>query len=138
MVDMVWPDRPDVRFSFTVFGNGLRPDPPLLTRMNNSNLIPKFGVLRSGPRTVDGNTGEEHLERVIEKNGTISHLFQWEAQGLPQRFDRPQLVLVMTTGNGADGPEYSSLSDKDALKLWDAVLNSLRWRPTIPPTQPAP
>jgi hypothetical protein len=137
-VGVVWPDRPDVRFSFTVFGNGPRPDPPFLTRVKHAGATPLFGVLRSGPRDVDGNAGEEHLERVTEENGTISHLFHWEAQGLPCRFDRPQLILVMTTGNGQDGPVYASLSDKDALNLWDAVLTSLRWRPTVPATQPKP
>lgn len=137
MVKVVWPDRPDVRFRFVVFGNGPFPDPPLLTRLRRAKAIPNSGVLRSQPKTVDGNVGEEHLERVTEDNGTVSHLFIWEAQGLPNRFDRPQLRLTMTTGNGKDAPQYSSLSDEDALKLWDAVLDSLRWRPTVPPTQPA-
>jgi len=105
-----WPDRPDVHFHFTIFGNGPKPDPPLLTRLKEHNAIPVFGVLRSGPRTIDENAGEEHLERVTGNNGTVSHLFKWEAQGLPRRFDRPQLVLRMTTGNAQGAPIHSSFS----------------------------
>jgi len=41
----------------------------------------------------------------------------------------------MSTGKAKDAPINSTLSDEDALKLWDAVLESLHWRPTVPPTQ---
>jgi hypothetical protein len=135
---ILWPDRPDVRFEFLVSDNGDRPDPPLLTRLKRANAIPLLGVLRSRARVVGGIPGEEHLERVTESNGTVSHLFIWEAQGLPNRFDHPQIRLDMSTGHGKDAPIHSTLSDEDALKLWDAVLDSLHWRPTEPPTQAGP
>ena len=127
----IWLDRPDVHFRFTTFGNGETTDPPLLERLKNVN--PYFGaqVLRSGRRDLtSGEMGEEHLERVTEENGTEGHLFIWEAQGLPNDgYEHPQLRLDMTTGNGKHGPENSSLSDEDALKLWDAILDSIRLRP---------
>jgi hypothetical protein len=135
---VLWPDRPDVRFHVTTFPNGHHPDPPLLTRLQRANAITRSGVLRSGPRTIAGNAGEEHLERVRERNGTTGHLFIWEAQGLPFRYDRPQLRLSMMTGLGKGAPQNSSLSDDDALKLWDAVLASWRWRPTVPETHAEP
>jgi hypothetical protein len=34
----------------------------------------------------------------------------------------------MSTGNGRHGHENSSLSDEDALKLWGAMVNSIRLR----------
>ena len=138
MASVFWPERPDVRFHFTVYGNSFHPDPPLLARLKAADAIPKTGVLRSRARTIGENQGEEHLEVVVEKNGTVGHLFHWEAQGLPNRFDYPQLVVTMSTGRGKNGPVNASLSDEDALKLWDAILDSLRWRPTIPPTGPNP
>ena len=138
MATALWPDRPDVSFGLTVSANGKRPDPPLLTRLKSADAIPPTGVLRSRGRVVNEMPGEEHLERVKENNGTASHLFIWETQGLPSRFDHPQIRLSLTTGDGKDRPVNSSLSDEDALKLWDAVLESLRWRPTVPPTKPGP
>jgi len=129
----IWLDRPDVHFRFTTFGNGETTDPPLLERLKNVN--PYFGaqVLRSGRRDLpNGEVGEEHLERVTEDNGTEGHLFIWEAQGLPNDgYEHPQLRLDMSTGNGKHGPENSSLSDEDALKLWDAIVNSIRLRPVM-------
>jgi hypothetical protein len=129
----IWLDRPDVHFRFTTFGNGPETDPPLLDRLKKVN--PYFGaqVLRSGRRDLtNGEMGEEHLERVTEENGTQGHLFIWEAQGLPNdQYEHPQMRLDMSTGNGKHGPENSSLSDEDALKLWDTILNSIRLRPVV-------
>ena len=75
---------------------------------------------------------------MTENNGSVSHLFIWEAQGLPNRYDHPRIRLDMSTGHGKDWPIHSTLSDEDALKLWDTVLESLHWRPTVPPTQAGP
>jgi hypothetical protein len=133
-----WPERPDVRFEFLVADNGARPDPPLLTKLKDSEPTPLVGVLRSRARVVADIPGEEELERITEHNGAVGHLFIWEAQGLPNRFDHPHIRLEMSTGEAKDAPIYSTLSDEDALKLWDAVLESLHWRPTVPPTQAGP
>jgi hypothetical protein len=132
----IWLDRPDVRFSFTTFGNGETPDPPLLQRLQSATHFFGTKVLRSGRRDLaSGEWGEEHLERVKEDNGTYGHLFIWEAPGQPNDdYLHPQIRLDMSTGNGKHGPENSSLSDADALKLWDAILNSIRLRPVTKPS----
>jgi hypothetical protein len=84
----------------------------------------------------NGEWGEEHLERVKEGNGTHGHLFVWETQGRANfQYEYPQIRLDMTTGNGKKGPENSSLSDEDALKLWDAIVDSIRWRPVAKPAK---
>lgn len=136
MVTGVWPERPDVVFSLVIFANGPHPDPTLFERLKRADQLSGLNVIRARARKVGDYAGEEHLRRVRELNGSVGHLFIWEAQGLPDRNDFPQIRLEMTTGEGKDGPQYSSLSDRDALALWDKVLDSLRWRPTEPPTGP--
>jgi hypothetical protein len=131
MATGIWPDRPDVRFNFAILDNGPNPDPPLLTRLARAGPLDGWGVLRSRNRTVGDLAGQEHLERVKDhRNGAVGHLFVWETQGLPNRWDFPQIRLEMTTGEGRNEPQDASLSDQDALNLWDQVVDSLRWRPT--------
>jgi hypothetical protein len=134
MASADWPDRPDVRFSFSIFDNGPRADPTLLTRLAQKKMLGGPGVLRSGARKIGPNEGEEHLERMTSENGTESHLFIWEAQGLVNRWDLPQIRIEMSTGRGPKAPEDSSLSDADALRLWDRILDSWRWRPAGTPS----
>jgi hypothetical protein len=131
----IWLDRPDVHFRFSTFTNGRTTDPPLLQRLKKGNHYSGTRVLRSGRRDLaSGEMGEEHLERVKEENGTVGHLFVWEAPGLTNnQCNHPQIRLDMSTGNGLHGPENSSLSDEDALKLWDAMVNSIRLRPVAKP-----
>jgi hypothetical protein len=130
-----WRDRPDVLFHFSTLPNNQTTDPPLLTRVHRPSLLAGIRVLRSGQRNLaSGEPGEEHLERIKEGNGAVGHLFIWEAQGLPKfQYEHPQIRLEMTTGNGPQGPEHASLSDADALKVWDAVVGSIRLRPVTRP-----
>ena len=139
MVEIAWKERPDVHFGFSAITNGARLDPPLLERMKDAGSEPGEKKLRSGPCVVGSFHGEEDLTRVKEKNHTESHLFIWESEGVPNDPFNPQIRFDMTTGEGPNGSENASLSDKDALKLWDAIVNSIRLRPTTPATaSPAP
>lgn len=133
-----WLDHPDVHFSFTTFGNGPRPDPPLLERLKDATRYWGCKVLRSRRRDLpNGEWGEERLERVREANWTKGHLFIWEAPGLPDDdYEHPQLRLEMSTGVGREGPVNSSLSDKEALRLWDAIVDSIRLRPVTSRSDP--
>ena len=130
MVDIAWKERPDVHFSFYAIGNGEMLDPPLLERLKDAGSDPGEKRLRSGNRTVGPFHGEENLTRVKEKNNTEGHLFLWESQGVPFDPYNPQIRFDMTTGDGPNGAENTSLSDKDALRLWDAIVSSIRLRPT--------
>ena len=130
MVDIAWEDRPDVHFSFTTFTNGEMLDPPLLERLKDAGNDPGEKILRSRPRMVGPFHGEEHLTRAKEKNGTEGHLFIWEAEGVPNDPFNPQIRVDMTSGDGPNGAENASLSDQDALRLWDAIVSSIRIRPT--------
>ena len=127
----VWLAHPDVHFRLITITNYKTTDPPLLTRVQRPSLFSGIRVLRSGPRHLaSGEPGEEHLERIKEAHGAVGHLFVWEAQGLPMfKYEHPQIRLEMTTGNGQKGPQRASLSDEEALRIWDAVAGSIRLRP---------
>lgn len=133
----LWRDHPDVIFRFSTLTNYQTLDPPLLQRVEKASFFSGTRVLRSGPRNLaSGEPGEEHLERVRERNGKVGHLFAWEAQGRTLFDDyHPQVRMEMSTGNGRHGPEHASLSDADALKLWDAVVGSIRLRWAPPPAR---
>jgi hypothetical protein len=127
----IWGDHPDVPITFASLTNNEHLDPPLLQRLKQSGHSSGTKVLRSGFRSMaSGEVGEEHLIRVRDRNGVRRHLFIWEAQGRPDyQYEHPQLRLDMSTGNGRQGPEDSSLTDEDALKVWDTMVNSIRLRP---------
>ena len=133
MTTGIWPDRPDVRFQLAILDNGPNPDPPLLTRLEHANALRGPGVLRSRDRTVGGLKGQEQLERVTERNGTEGHLFIWETQGEANRWDLPQIRVEMSSGEGPKAPQDTSLTDQDALALWDQIVDSLHWRPSSNP-----
>ena len=127
----IWADHPDVHFTFATLTNTKAMDPPLLERLKRSRHSWGSKVVRSRRRDLaSGEVGEEHLERVRDHNGVWRHLFIWEAEGKPMyQSEHPQIRLDMSTGNGREGPEDSSLSDEEALRVWDIMVNSIRLRP---------
>jgi hypothetical protein len=128
---------PDVLITFSTYTNYKDLDPPLLSRVEKPGLFSGIKVLRSGRRDLaSGEPGEEHLERIQERIGATGHLFVWEAQGRTGfDDDHPQIRLEMSTGNGRQGPENSSLREQDALILWDHLVDSVRLRPVVRPGQ---
>lgn len=89
-----------------------------------------FHRLRAGARSLNGIPGEEVLQRVHELNGAMLHGFMWESLTDKSDVYRPSLILELDTGLGRPGkPVNSSLSDAEALALWDKISSSLRLRP---------
>jgi hypothetical protein len=104
----------------------------LLQRDAESNFRQEYSKsilnFRMGNRTVNGIYGEELMDRVRERTGLTRHDFEWEAIS---KKGAPSIGLEMSTGHGRPGaPNQSSLSDVEAITLWDKVLSSLRVRPT--------
>lgn len=93
----------------------------------------RFHTFRRGPRPSNGELGEEVLERVHEFNGNYGHSFMWELiHNKTDSVFTPLMSLEMTTGNGQPGTTVnSSLTDAEALVLWDKMLSSLRVRPVV-------
>lgn len=125
-------ENPDLAIAFSTSA-GLKNSRNLLQR-NSDNSIQmdyrnNFHNLRIGPREINGIPGEEILQRVDELNGTVVHGFMWESLGNEQNVYSPNISMELSTGIGRPGqPVNSSLSDKEALALWNQISASLRLR----------
>lgn len=111
-------------------------DKPLLERMGGitqilGNLATSVHVLRQGDRQVGSYKGQEHLASAPNSGGMRGHAFVWETQG-EGTLETPAIKIELTTGHQDDkgNPQKASLTDKEAMKLWDDILNSFRLRPT--------
>ena len=69
----------------------------------------------------------EVLDHIYELNGTELQSFMWESVASPNDLHLPRISLEFDTGYGQPGEFVnSSLSDSEALLLWDEILSSLR------------
>jgi hypothetical protein len=114
-------------------------DRPLLDRMGGmtqflANLATSVRVLRKGDRQLGQYPGQEHLASAPGSNGMRGHAFVWETQG-DGTLDTPAIKIELTTGyhDGKGNQQTTSLTDKEAMKLWDDVLDSFRLRPVRDP-----
>ena len=111
-------------------------DKPLLERMGGltqalGNLATSVHVLRKGSRQIGPYKGQEHLASAPNSGGMRGHAFVWETQG-DGTLDTPAIKIELTTGHQDDkgNPQKTTLTDQQAIKLWDDILNSFRLRPT--------
>lgn len=136
-------DHPDVHFS--------------ITTMKNRDFLQKFDlakdiaigqkeaaekglgawashlkVLRLGKRVVNNWEGEEALLRIPSGYGKPSvHKFTFRASGKTNAALYPFVQMTLDTGvkDNMSTAQKPSLSDEEALALWDSLLNSIRVRP---------
>ena len=92
-------------------------------------LMVKILVLQQLYNLADDALGEI-LERVDEPNGSTLQSFMWESLSKKDDVYLPNLILEFSTGHGKPGaPVNSSMSDAEALALWEKISASLRRRP---------
>lgn len=110
---------------------------PLLDRMGGvlqtlGQMANSVHVLRKGERQAGPYMGQEFLVSAPSSRGMRGHKFIWETEG-DGTLDTPALKIELTTGyrdkNG--NPQQTRLTDEQAIKLWDEVLNSFRLRPVV-------
>ncbi len=98
-------------------------------------LYPKLTTLREGKRIVGVWQGEESLVRRAD--GT--HDFEWEAVGKERTTLHPSSIsakmYTKVAANRIGAADEASLSDDEAVALWDRLLGGLRFRVNAPPTQ---
>lgn len=106
----------------------------LLERTGKADLLSLFdGVttVRKGARSVNGMAGEEVLSRYTSDEGGKAHKFRWETMGALSDPLKPDIYVDFQTGfKPGGGSVNSSLSNKDAIALFDQIVNSVRIRPT--------
>ncbi|WP_298234339.1 T6SS immunity protein Tli4 family protein [uncultured Azohydromonas sp.] len=89
--------------------------------------------LRRGEREFNGSRGYELLARKpAQGSGTENHQFVFEGGGETKNELRPAFDMQMDTGasNQQAARVPPSLSDEEAVALWDKLVSSIRVRPT--------
>lgn len=143
------PSIPDVTFSVSSnkdayadykkdrFEEMKRDELPLLARIKSAQKTqgasyPKRDVLREGKRDVQHWKGEESLIR--RPDGT--HDFEWAFVGTPQDVANPSefgvAMFSKVAHNMVGAAKAASVSDDEAVALWDKLLSGLKFRVKVP------
>jgi hypothetical protein len=143
------PSLPDVTFSVSSnkdayadykkdeFEQMKRDELPLLARIKGAQktqgaLYPKRDVLREGKRDVQHWKGEESLIR--RPDGT--HDFEWAFVGTPRDVANPSefhaAMFTKVADNMVGAAKKASVSDDEAVALWDKLLSGLKFRVKVP------
>jgi hypothetical protein len=133
-----WPDVSVRVYSRT---NGDKLEESLLSRMQKpfppefTEAAKQIKTLRKGAHDVGPLHGEEALETYPTDHGYAVHHLVWDAQGALKSTTEPAFYLELQTGRilGSPNPRVRpSLTDKQAIELFDAIVNSIRLRLTPP------
>jgi hypothetical protein len=109
----------------------------LLTRIKSAQeiqgvLYPKRDVLREGKRNVHHWKGEESLIR--RPDGT--HDFEWAFVGTPRDVANPSefhaAMFTKVADNMVGAAKKASVSDDEAVALWDKLLSGMKFRVKVP------
>lgn len=133
---------PDAKFSMYINSMRAEGDGGLLARWDRKigdliKLGGNFDYIRKGKRTIAGRPGEEILTKGIEGGKEERHFKGEIPVAAPSTFASPFTTFEFEMGGQNDKGEYidPSLSQEQALALWDAALNSVRLRPgSMPPS----
>lgn len=124
-------------YSVSEFENGQRPKLSLLARIKQAKEdqgihYPSRTLLREGKRDVQHWHGEESLIR--RKDGT--HDFEWALVGMPRDVANPSefgvQMYTKVEHNAVGAAKAASLSDDEAIALWDKLLSGLQFRVKVP------
>lgn len=131
---------PDVHFSIEVHKNQTRlPEfSDLETRLKGAendggNWHSRVKFFRRGPRQIGNWTGSEALAlKPAQPDQKEAHEFHFISLGAPDASLQPKLDIQLDTGASGrqTGAVKPSLSDEEALALWDKLTGSIRVRPT--------
>ncbi|MEG0882058.1 MAG: T6SS immunity protein Tli4 family protein [Janthinobacterium sp.] len=148
-----FPSFPDVTFSITSNKDAYGDYPPaeydakvrgklsLLARIQKAKdqqgkNYPPRTLLREGKRDVQYWHGEESLIRRTDG----VHDFEWTLVGTPRDIAYPAVLeasmYTKVAHNMVGAAEASSLTDEEAIALWDKLLSGLKFRVKVPGAPP--
>ena len=119
----------------------MRPELSLLARIQQAKdqqgkNYPSRTLLREGKRTVQHWHGEESLIRRTDG----VHDFEWTLVGTPKNIANPSVLEVSmftkVDHNLVGAAEAASLTDDEAIALWDKLLSGLKFRVKVPGAPP--
>jgi hypothetical protein len=143
------PSLPDVTFSLSSNKNAYadydkedfermrRDELPLLARIKQAQKVqggfyPHRDVLREGKRDVQHWHGEESLFKRAD--GT--HDFEWSFVGTPKDVANPSefhvAMFTKVEDNMVGAAKAASVSDDEAVALWDKLISGLKFRVKVP------
>ncbi|TYZ56573.1 hypothetical protein C2I33_01780 [Ralstonia solanacearum] len=102
------------------------------SRMGDGGWYRRIKMLRRADRQIEGWTGYEALDRVPEQEDVRGHHdFKFMGLGHPTDPLRPELDVQMQTGvaDNMIGKHLTSISDEEAVALWDKLTSTIRVRP---------
>ncbi|AZN37452.1 T6SS immunity protein Tli4 family protein [Iodobacter ciconiae] len=108
----------------------------LLERIHASGIIKKIGQKlkynKEGKRNINGLNGEEALTALPSDDETgIAHIFTWETLGEIGNPLLPSINLEIKTGESGGGQTLpSTLSNQEAMALYEAIVKTIRIRPS--------
>lgn len=138
---------PDVHLSISTLKNGDEADEyaKLEFRLKGAErnaiqagkgeLYKRIQFLRRAPRQMGDWIGEEALARMpAEKGGFASHQFLFYAMGAANDILLPVADVQLDTGvsGNATKARPPSVTDDEAIAIWDRLTGSIRARPTTP------
>ena len=150
---LYFPSLPDVTFSITSNKNAYGDYPPaeydakvrgklsLLARIQQAKdqqgkNYPARTLLREGKRDVQHWHGEESLIRRTDG----VHDFEWTLVGTPRDIAYPSVLeasmYTKVAHNMVGAAEAASLTDEEAIALWDKLLSGLKFRVKVPGAPP--
>lgn len=148
-VGIHFPSLPDVTFSISSNKDAYGDYPPaqfeaekrgelsLLTRIEQAKKdqglsYPSRTVLREGKRDVQHWQGEESL--IMRSDGT--HDFEWAFVGTPGDVANPSeynaVMFTKVEHNVVGAAHAASVTDAEAVALWDTLLSGLKFRVKVP------
>jgi hypothetical protein len=137
-------DFPDVHLSIYLLGNIDYAEPPeeFINRHNEAlkrareggaeEWVKRLKFLRKGHRKIGDWIGDEILTRFPAwKNAKSGHQFAFSSPGKPKDRFHPQVDIKLDTGVKGNFTRSvpASITDDEAVALWDKLLNSIRVRP---------
>jgi len=85
-------------------------------------------TLKNRSRSIGEAKGREYLRRSrMKKGGKTIYDFEWKTYGIKGSMEYPYMRLSMRTEDGPGAPSLTG--NRQALKLWESILTSLRLRP---------
>lgn len=113
-------------------------EPSLLERLQSAkvpevflSLIGQIKTLRRGAHDVGPIKGEESLDMLPTDEGYKVHAFRWESKFKLGDPFQPMIVVELNTGY-AGRRQRPTISNKEAVEVFDAIVDSIRLRPTGP------
>lgn len=118
-------------------------EPFLLERMNRAEvpaelvgMLAQVKRIRKGRHDVGPITGEESMVLLPADHGIRNFAFRWESHFALDDPFKPMIVIQLKTDwEEGGGKPVPKISEKDAVQLFDAIVNSIRLRPTGPATR---